>query len=208
VAEVTGHLLLIQVMADRKSYTHKGLKGPRSIRVIKFKRPSAIQRLIREESLEIELEEVSLNSPPPYEALSYTWDAQTPDHLIKCHGKFLRITANCERALSRLTTRPTARFWIDSICINQTSIPEKNQQIPLMGEVYGKAERVLVWLGDCTDVSKACVRYLQDIEIISINWMMSGFPIPLPERIHQDLQKVKTSFQGRICFAVWYYYSH
>ena len=38
------------------------------------------------------------------------------------------------------------RLWIDAICINQASLKEKNQQVPMMADIYGGAARVLVWL--------------------------------------------------------------
>jgi hypothetical protein len=38
-------------------------------------------------------------------------------------------------------------FWIDAVCIDQASPIEKAAQIPLMGEIYSTASRVLAWLG-------------------------------------------------------------
>ena len=47
-------------------------------------------------------------------------------------------------------------LWIDAICINQNDDDEKSSQVQRMGEIYGGAERVLVWLGSEADNS-ACV---------------------------------------------------
>ncbi|KAF1828452.1 hypothetical protein BDW02DRAFT_512252, partial [Decorospora gaudefroyi] len=33
------------------------------------------------------------------------------------------------------------------LCIDETSIPDRNQQVALMGEIYNKCQRVLIWLG-------------------------------------------------------------
>jgi hypothetical protein len=41
----------------------------------------------------------------------------------------------------------TRRLWIDSICIDQTSMEEKNHQVALMGDIYKMAEKVDIWLG-------------------------------------------------------------
>ncbi|KAK0736787.1 heterokaryon incompatibility protein-domain-containing protein [Apiosordaria backusii] len=38
-------------------------------------------------------------------------------------------------------------LWIDAVCINQTNDKEISAQIPLMGEIYSSAGRVLAWLG-------------------------------------------------------------
>jgi hypothetical protein len=38
-------------------------------------------------------------------------------------------------------------LWVDAICINQQDIRERGCQVEMMGDVYSKAARVLVWLG-------------------------------------------------------------
>jgi Heterokaryon incompatibility protein (HET) len=43
-------------------------------------------------------------------------------------------------------------FWIDAVCIKQKDEAEKNEQVSMMGEVYQKAQRVVIWLGQ----SKGC----------------------------------------------------
>jgi hypothetical protein len=44
-------------------------------------------------------------------------------------------------------------IWIDAICIDQANEKEKENQIPLMAEIYAKARRVVVWLGEAKDDS-------------------------------------------------------
>lgn len=39
-------------------------------------------------------------------------------------------------------------LWIDAICIDQNNPSEVNQQVQQMGQIYGCARKVLVWLGD------------------------------------------------------------
>ena len=46
-----------------------------------------------------------------------------------------------------------APFWTDGICINQANEKEKEDQIALMAEIYAKASRVVVWLGEAKDDS-------------------------------------------------------
>ena len=111
-----------------------------------------------------ELLVVSLDKLPQYEALSYSWDAQVPTSNITCDGRALPITANCEAALRRLRRRSKTRLlWIDSICIDQTSILERNVQVPLMGEIYGKAQRVIIWLGENTPQIDLAFKYVSII---------------------------------------------
>ncbi|KAK5727682.1 hypothetical protein LTR17_012540 [Elasticomyces elasticus] len=44
--------------------------------------------------------------------------------------------------------RRCPQVWIDSICIDQSSNEDKDQQVQLMSKIYGQAVEVFVWLGD------------------------------------------------------------
>jgi hypothetical protein len=91
---------------------------------------------------------VSLDSTLPYEALSYTWCKQD-DGYSQCNEKKLGIRRNLRTALTRLCGTVAQRvIWTDAICINQEDGNEKASQIKLMREIYHKATRVLVWLGE------------------------------------------------------------
>jgi hypothetical protein len=59
----------------------------------------------------------------------------------------LYITQSCFKALHRLRdpTKPR-RFWIDSICINQEDIKERNTQVQQMGEIDKYAQVVHIYL--------------------------------------------------------------
>jgi hypothetical protein len=96
-----------------------------------------------------------------YEALSYVWGSPRGNVPIECEGKTLLITPNCEAALRRIRRRTRTRaLWIDAICIDQASTDEKNAQVQLMSEVYSKARRVIVWLGDDEDGGALSTRLL------------------------------------------------
>lgn len=84
-----------------------------------------------------------------YEALSYVWGDPTRKIPIECNGAKLLITSSLETAFRRLRFRNKTRIlWIDAICINQDDLKERQQQVPYMGEIYPRAEKVLVWLGE------------------------------------------------------------
>jgi Heterokaryon incompatibility protein (HET) len=38
-------------------------------------------------------------------------------------------------------------FWIDAICIDQSSIAERSHQVSRMKEIYKTAKEVVAWLG-------------------------------------------------------------
>lgn len=132
------------------SYPHKPLKSPSTIRVLDLL-PSPYRQL----PIICRLRQIELSgTPPKFEALSYVWGSHR-DQSISCHGGKLLVTANCIDALRQLRHRFKKRtLWVDAICIDQgdsaESVRERNQQVALMGEVYRRAEQVIIWLG-CGD---------------------------------------------------------
>jgi hypothetical protein len=132
-------------------YQYQPLKSRRSIRAFTVL-PS------RDSNAPVQgvLSEVSLDSNPSFEALSYVWGSPELRHEVTIFTQstdgtkgtsHLQVTPNCLSALQALRFRLRARkLWIDAICIDQASIAEKGQQLPLIAEIYGGAKRVLVWL--------------------------------------------------------------
>ncbi|KAF2874068.1 heterokaryon incompatibility protein-domain-containing protein [Massariosphaeria phaeospora] len=89
------------------------------------------------------------DQPVWYTALSYVWGPPIFDVTFQLQYGAIQITRSLARALQYLRAEKHSVFlWIDQICINQKSVREKEQQIPLMGLVYSHATNTLIWLGD------------------------------------------------------------
>jgi hypothetical protein len=100
---------------------------------------------IRCELLHICLEE---GPNPEYEALSYQWGKPDSGLSILLGGQYVQVQKNLYWALQHLRLPTSSRIlWIDALCINQKNIAERNHQVTWMGEIYMRAERVVVWLG-------------------------------------------------------------
>jgi hypothetical protein len=85
----------------------------------------------------------------PYEAISYTWGEPIFSHNLECEGKIIKVTATVDNLLRRLRKPATSRsLWLDSVCINQGDSEEKNVQVQMMGQIYSRALKVHVWLGE------------------------------------------------------------
>ncbi|KAG4435479.1 hypothetical protein IFR05_009051 [Cadophora sp. M221] len=86
-----------------------------------------------------------------FEALSYVWGdaSQTVD--LEIDGSIIPITHNLDTALRSLRPLQTEAdpwiLWVDAICIDQTNVEERGQQVQLMWEIYSRAVAVTVWLG-------------------------------------------------------------
>ncbi|KAL6803366.1 heterokaryon incompatibility domain-containing protein [Trichoderma sp. SZMC 28013] len=118
------------------------------------------------EPIHISLSVVKLNDDPSFEALSYCWGDATDKLLVFCDGVPFPVTKNLESALRHLRQTEDERIlWVDAICINQDNIPERNQQVSIMKDIYRKARHVVIWLGaadeDSDSVFSLCERMVE-----------------------------------------------
>jgi hypothetical protein len=90
----------------------------------------------------------SLSCPPKYRALSYCWGDVSHTSTIEIDGKPVQVSRNLVEALYNSDPDDDVMYlWADAICINQADLYEKMYQVKLMGQIYSKAEKVIVWLG-------------------------------------------------------------
>lgn len=123
-----------------------------------------------------------LFSCPKFVAISYTWGTAPPRRTIYLNGKKFRLRENIYQAMVsilRLRSRYQAGdlkgselmssnlplqaakleyFWIDSICIDQSSSVERNHQVALMGQIFSKAALLISWLGSSNSKTHDIVR--------------------------------------------------
>jgi hypothetical protein len=66
-------------------------------------------------------------------------------------------------------------FWIDTICIDQENPAEKDDQIPIMREVYHFSVLVLIYLGVSTPRETKVTRFIGDLSGDSISWRVNAF---------------------------------
>jgi hypothetical protein len=104
------------------------------------------------------LEIFPVHEAPPYQALSYAWGSEEATESVFCGSRRIPISPHLfEGLLCVQSTAKPPRLWVDAICINQLNMDEKASQIPLMTEIYGRAEKVLVWLGSSADQSDLAI---------------------------------------------------
>ena len=115
----------------------------REIRLLTLFRPSPSLAQV-----ECEVHVVSLQDSPRYDALFYVWGDPQLTEPIKVNGHQVQVTLNLAYALEQPRHAfDTVELWVDTLCINQNEVIEKNHQLPLMGEIYSKTSQIIVWLG-------------------------------------------------------------
>jgi len=130
-----------------------------------------------------------------YDALSYTWGPSTEHHTIRLHGQGEHpVTDNLYYALRRIRHRRVEkRIWIDAICINQEDIRERSQQVTLMGDIYSKAECVLVWLGESEKGIIEGSNGLGDVKVPLSGLFSQANPIMFKHRIKHLLATIRNT---------------
>lgn len=169
-------------------FRHAALHDARSFRLAKLRGSPTDARI----SLELSIH--SLDDPPEYMALSYTWGPPyqepgiptvdntnpAPEEIL-CNGCLFWISQNLRDALT--TIPPTflqGFFWIDQLCIDQTNDEEKSSQVTLMGEIYEMTSVVLVWLGPTTSESNL------------LYWAVEEFGPALSAAFDRDRQQISS----------------
>ncbi|KAF3762585.1 HET-domain-containing protein, partial [Cryphonectria parasitica EP155] len=103
-------------------------------------------------SVRCELASFPLDEAPPYHTISYTWgddEDKAQPILILVNDRQFKALPNSEGALRQAWAyNRDLHIWIDSICINQQDISERNAQVSIMGQIYMNCEQVLACVGD------------------------------------------------------------
>ncbi|CAK1365082.1 hypothetical protein CB0940_08703 [Cercospora beticola] len=106
--------------------------------------------------IQARLEVCRLDNCPPFRAISYTWGDQKPEMTLYINGGSCRVRMNCWYALWQMRHHEhSGPLWIDSICIDQSNLEEKNAQVSLMGKIYSKAQSTACCLGPGRNLAHA-----------------------------------------------------
>jgi len=130
-----------------------------------------------------------------YSALSYTWgDSRSKVPFQITDGKSnktftIEVTVNTIKALEQSALHwsgTTIPFWVDQVCIDQSSSSEKSSQVSMMRDIYKCATDIYVWLGDPTHDSGLAFstikeHYTQFLESLNTNLWVCDAPQQIGE---------------------------
>ncbi|KAB5581184.1 heterokaryon incompatibility protein-domain-containing protein [Coniochaeta sp. 2T2.1] len=139
-----------------KKYQYTPLTGARQMRLLKLYAGAEGDELAGE------LVHTSLDETPSFTALSYAWGDPQPRKAIYCSGLRVETGPSLHSALQHLRQPQREAFlWVDALCINQEDIPERSQQVRLMGDIYAAACSTALWLGEESDEVKMAFGWLR-----------------------------------------------
>jgi hypothetical protein len=128
------------------------------------------------------LKKISTAGSESFDAVSYVCGSPEYTECILIGDKKVMITKNCCSALRHLRDQfGMKKVWVDAVCINGKNKKEKSDQIPSMTNIYGRARRVYVWLGEPSDdgASDRALDWLRDVSVQTYPYIgirLSNFP--------------------------------
>ncbi|KAL9116979.1 MAG: hypothetical protein Q9187_006489 [Circinaria calcarea] len=169
-----------------------------------------------DDKLECNMREVNLAEGPVYEALSYTWKETAYErahhatwtkevdetfksmskysHAIYCGDSFIQVTVGLRDALRKLRDPvETKTYWIDQLSIDQGNLSERAFQVQVMGHIYNRAKRVIVWTGDEDGDTKPAFDIIRKL---ATAWSISRKLTLTPEELVADLVLDLPSFES------------
>ncbi|KAK4163868.1 heterokaryon incompatibility protein-domain-containing protein [Cladorrhinum sp. PSN259] len=143
-----------------ESYVYRELdRSKREIRVLEIQGLLAANTSV----IQCHLHNIDLDdSPPQFSAISYTWGQPGESGTLEVDGRRLSVSKNAWEVLDAMRSRRGTLFWIDTVCIDQSSIAERNHQVSMMRDIYSSAKRVYAWLGTGTEQSLYAMEVLQN----------------------------------------------
>lgn len=108
------------------------------------------------------LKSVSLLDQPDFIAVSYAWGTGPKSEVILIGDVPLHITQTLHSALVELSSKlEKVSLWVDQICVNQTNLSERANQVRLMYWIFTQARQVIAWLGEAIPESSIGMKLLQ-----------------------------------------------
>src|SRR3569833_237893 len=126
-------------------------------------------------TLSCRLRHFSIHRAPPYRAISYTWgdpfatgerNDETELEEVLVDGSSVYVSKSVTSVLKAMRDWHTAHsdwIWADAICIDQSNVRERGQQVVLMSQIYSQADSIVVWLGPATEDSDVALGLLRDL---------------------------------------------
>ncbi|KAF2967054.1 hypothetical protein GQX73_g6518 [Xylaria multiplex] len=143
--------------ARKDQYPGKPIRKPGTlIRVLK---PKGIQG----DRIDCKLKTIDITSrgDNTYDALSYRWGDIAHPRLIYCNGVPFKVQQSLFQALLEIWSKePQLEIWVDAVCIDQNNPVELSDQVKIMGTIYQRARRVIIWLGEADEFTDLAWRTL------------------------------------------------
>ena len=126
-------------------------------------------------SIQGKIKKFSLDEPPRFMAASYCCGTRQSTKPIYLRVKrpdtvygYLIVYENLYPLLELFCDfqgfGPDSWWWVDSICIDQSSDTEKDTQVKAMHKIYAAAQNTIIWLGPQSHDSDLAIDFLREMQ--------------------------------------------
>lgn len=82
-----------------------------------------------------------------WNALSYRWGDEDAKIFILVNERLFGVRPNLYMFLLQLAQNEEHEWiFVDALCISQSDLVERAQQVSLMGDIYKRAQKVIIWI--------------------------------------------------------------
>ena len=144
----------------REPTTKTQLKAQGEIRLLKL-----LPSLQQDNLKQCYLYHANLIDLPTYDALSYLW-GEGGTGTIQLDGKRVTIRSNLADFLEswQYQSEDAAHdLWIDSLCIDQSNIEEREHQVMHMRRIFQQSRELIIWMGQLTPSINLGLELLQKV---------------------------------------------
>lgn len=108
-----------------------------------------------------------LKNAPGYVAMSYAWGNSGQQKTLLVNNRPIHISQSLYDALQAVTRSCSyvlgVMVWADALCIDQSNVEERNEQVRMMPSIYENAESVAIWLGPLQSGDLTAQKFLFDL---------------------------------------------
>ncbi len=107
---------------------------------------------------------MSLYEDPITDGLSYIWRNLIVTQTMVCNDVEARTTSDLYDALNPFRKEDQeVVLWADQLCINESDVQERSQQVRIMGYVYKYSQICLAFLGREIEGDALTMEFMNDI---------------------------------------------
>ncbi|KAL5118953.1 hypothetical protein ACEQ8H_003082 [Pleosporales sp. CAS-2024a] len=119
-----------------------------------------------------ELQTCLLASAPHFYTASYVWgDARNSGVHVHLESGLLPVLPSLVPFLHMVSEHNDFHernwWWIDSLCINLTDGNEREQQVRIMADIYKRARRAVIWLGEEKEPKSDCTGAIDFLHVLA-----------------------------------------
>lgn len=118
------------------------------------------------------LQRFALANAPHYYTASYVWgERKYAETEIKLKSGTLPVLSSLAPFIRMVSTHSdfnsTDWWWVDSLCINLQDAQEREKQVRIMADIYRRARRAIVWLGEEKEDGSNCTNSIEFLHYLS-----------------------------------------